>query len=66
MAIGPGKYDYLCTYVRESAQAEAVVVIVFGGNKGPGFSVQATTPTATAQLPKLLRMLADQIESDLG
>src|SRR5205085_1646492 len=41
MAIGPGQYDDLCTRVREESQAQAVVLIVLGGNKGNGFSMQA-------------------------
>ncbi len=44
MTVGPGKYDDLCTYVREQANAEAVILIVLGGNKGSGFSCQAIVP----------------------
>jgi hypothetical protein len=61
MAEGPGKYDELCTYVRETAQAQGVVIIVLGGNKGNGFSCQATA-LITALLPGLLRYIANQIE----
>jgi hypothetical protein len=63
MAIGPGKYDELCTYVMEQAQAYGAVVIVFGGEKGPGFSVQAPL-NVCATLPRILRALADDIEKD--
>lgn len=38
MALGPGKYDDLCTYVREKAKAEGAIVIVYGGERGQGFS----------------------------
>jgi hypothetical protein len=63
--IGPGKYDDLCTYVREQAKAAGVIVIVFEGEKGAGFSVQA--PLAMQlQLPSVLRLIATQIENDLG
>jgi hypothetical protein len=63
MPTGPGKYDYLATYVREEAHAGAVVVIVIDGNDGSGFSVQATTRFVEGGvLVKLLRDLADQIE----
>ncbi len=40
MARGPGKYDDLATYVRQQAEAKAVIIIVLGGKKGSGFSCQ--------------------------
>lgn len=40
MAIGPGKYDDLCTHVRTAANAGGAVVVVFAGDKGTGFSCQ--------------------------
>jgi len=40
MPEGPGKYDDLCTLVRERAGADGAIVIVFGGALGSGFSVQ--------------------------
>ena len=63
MARGPGKYDDLATLVRARAKAEGVIVIVIGGSKGGGFSVQATAQVS-AELPGLLRKLADDIERD--
>lgn len=65
MALGPGKYDHLCTIVRQGTNAEGVIVIVIGGDKGDGFSVQAALGVTQA-LPELLRRLADNIEADLG
>ena len=65
MALGPGKYDDLATLVRDGTNAEGVIVIVIGGSKGGGFSVQATGEV-TAMLPALLRKLADDIERDLA
>jgi len=62
MALGPGKYDDLATAAREAAGARAVIVIVVGGNKGSGFSVQ-TEPGLVLPLPALLRTIADEIES---
>jgi hypothetical protein len=64
MSIGPGKYDMLCTIVRESAKAEAVVVMVFNGNNGSGFSVQGPLEFSTS-LPRALRAMADEIDRDL-
>lgn len=61
MALGPGKYDDLCTEVREKTGAEAVIVLVKNGNKGSGFSMQATLKL-TLGLPTILRSLADEIE----
>lgn len=62
MPIGPGKYDDLCTYVREQAKAEGAIVIVYNGLRGNGFEVQATLPL-TLRLPEMLRTMADQIEA---
>jgi hypothetical protein len=64
MTVGPGKYDELCTYVRETAQAEGAIVIVFGGNRGSGFSCQADLPTTLA-LPDMLDEIARQIRKNV-
>jgi hypothetical protein len=64
MAIGPGKYDHLCTYVREHAHADGVLLIVLGGNLGQGFSCQANEDLSKV-LPVLLRQIANQIEADI-
>jgi enoyl-CoA hydratase/carnithine racemase len=65
MAIGPGKYDDLATLVRERAQADGVVVIVIGGDKGNSFCVQADLET-TLLLPDLLDQLSKQIREDIA
>lgn len=54
---GPGKYDDLCTHVREATGADAVVLIVLNGSKGSGFSVQVIAGTPL-ELPKLLEQVA--------
>ena len=61
MALGPGKYDDLATWVREQAEARGVIVLVLDGKLGSGFSVQATLDV-TVRLPALLRHMADDIE----
>jgi len=61
MAFGPGKYDDLATEVRAKAKAEGVVVIVFNGALGGGFSAQLT-PALTLALPDILRDVANQID----
>lgn len=53
----PGKYDDLCTYVREQTNAVAAVVIIIGGDKGHGFSVQAFADMSP-QLPDMLEDIA--------
>lgn len=62
--IGAGKYDDLCTYVRETAKADAAMVVVLGGDKGPGFSVQAD-PVWLLALPDMLEHMARQIRTDM-
>jgi hypothetical protein len=67
MTFGPGKYDDLCTLVREKAGVDedgAAVVIIIGGNKGPGFCVQATLE-ASMLLPDILESVAKQIRKDI-
>ena len=60
MALGPGKYDDLCTEVREKAKARGAILIVFSGDKGSGFSCQADVDI-TLVLPEILENLAKQI-----
>lgn len=61
---GPGKYDALCTHVRKKANADGAIVIVIGGDRGPGFSVQVDAPTLLV-LPELLEHMAAQIREQM-
>jgi hypothetical protein len=61
--IGPGKYDAICTEVREQTRAAGVLLIVIDGNVGSGFSCQADLIT-TARLPDLLERVAADIRRD--
>jgi hypothetical protein len=63
MAHGPGAYDDFATLIREQTQAEGVMVIVVGGNRGQGFSAQLP-PELMATIPAILRDMAKQIEDD--
>lgn len=63
MAHGPGIYDDEVTALMVSTGARAIILQVFGGNKGDGFSVQAYEDIA-AELPSILRQMADQMEED--
>lgn len=64
MSIGPGKYDDLCTYVREQAKAQGAIILVLGGEQGEGFCCQADL-AVTAALPQILRHIADTMQADL-
>jgi len=64
MATGPGRYDDLCTYVREQAQARGTIVIVIGGNRGEGFECQLDYETML-RVPDLLESMAKQIRDDM-
>jgi hypothetical protein len=66
MALGPGKYDDLATIVRERTAAQGVIVIVLGGSRGSGFSVQVEGADISAKLPAMLRNVADGIEQDVA
>jgi hypothetical protein len=61
MPFGPGKYDDLCTYVREKAEAGGACVMIYEGKEGWGFSMQAPLELLH-ELPGLLRYIASQIE----
>jgi hypothetical protein len=63
MAVGAGKYDDVCTFVRVQTQAAGALVVVLDGAKGDGFSLQGDVATVLA-LPELLEHLARQIRAD--
>lgn len=63
MPVGAGKYDELCTLVREKAEAQAVLIAVIGGNLGSGFSVQAPMDIQLA-MADILEAMAKQIRAD--
>lgn len=65
MPIGPGKYDQLCTMVREATKANAAIVIVLGGINGSGFSAQAGGRDLIEGLPDILESIVRQIREDL-
>lgn len=58
----PGKYDNLCTLVREKSKAKGAIVIIFDGTKGHGFSVQAP-PIILNDLPEILEDIAKTIRN---
>lgn len=62
---GPGKYNDLCTYVREQSDAEMAVVIVVRGNKGNGFDVQTVDTEHLRALPGVLMEMALGIRQEI-
>lgn len=70
MTFGPGKYDDMCTSVRLKTDAKGVILIVFGGNRGPGFSQQWVLEDPLETVDTLmnaaanLRKVADQMQAD--
>jgi hypothetical protein len=66
MATGPGKYDRECTRVREETGAQAVVLIVFAGEHGSGFSVQTTGSLDKNVLADLLEHVAQGVRDEPG
>ena len=66
MPIGPGRFDLLCTYVREKTGAKAAaVVVVLGPEDGGGFSVQCP-PELYRAMSGIFRSVADQIDSEFA
>lgn len=65
MTVGPGRYTEVCTMVRKSTRARAVVLLVLDGNRGQGFEVQTAEPLLLKRLPGLLRTVADALEADV-
>jgi hypothetical protein len=64
MAVGPGVYDHLATLCREISQAEGVILIIWNGNQGQGFSAQFADPILMRNVPTMLRDVAAQIDED--
>jgi hypothetical protein len=65
MAQGPGKYDPECAKIQQDTKAAGVLLIVFCGDRGSGFSVAAELGVLAA-LPQILRDTADSIEKDFA
>jgi hypothetical protein len=61
---GPGKYDPQATVARESCKAAGVMLIVFRGFDGDGFSAQLP-PHLLIAVPAILRHMADDIDAQL-
>jgi hypothetical protein len=67
MALGPGKYDDLCSYVRAQAgiaDSGGVAVIVINGNRGSGFSVQGDL-ARTLAMADILEATVKHMRADM-
>lgn len=61
----PGRYDKECSEARKACGADAVLLIVHNGREGHGFSVESTDLDIVDAIPRVLRMVADQIENGI-
>jgi hypothetical protein len=67
MSIGTGKYDAEAVRALRATHAHGILLIVIGGQKGSGFSVVMTPEVMlAADLPTILRNIADQIDTDIA
>jgi len=64
MPMGAGKYDDATTLVRQLTSAKGVILIVFGGVHGDGFSAQANMETTLA-LPDILERVAKDMRENM-
>jgi hypothetical protein len=70
MATGPGKYDDELTKAREPAGADIGCLILIGGKRGDGFSLQMKVrdnkdgPAAARAFAAIMRDLADSLDRD--
>jgi hypothetical protein len=66
---GPGKYDALCTYISQQTEIDknggAVILVVIGGNRGNGFSVQSSL-SLSRDLPLILEEMALKLRNDMN
>jgi hypothetical protein len=65
MPIGPGKYDDICSKIRQEVNAKGVVLLILGGDKGDGFSCQAEKHLLEC-LRLCLEQSAEAMKQDIG
>jgi len=66
MEVRPSRYDDLCVYGREKADAHLAALIVMNGNDGTGFSLQAASPYFPHDLADVLEDMARKIREQSG
>lgn len=62
--IGKGKYDELCTLVREQSKAPAVFLIVIDDDNSVHYHAQMPPAIYKMLAKDVLRRLADEIEKE--
>ena len=65
MPMEPGIYDAECTQVREATHAVGVLLVVVGGQRGTGFSLQGA-PEVITVMPDVLERTARELRAALG
>lgn len=61
MPNGPGKYDDLCTQVRDAADARVAFVLVIDGDAGSGFALQQIAADKDLECVANLLTVADRL-----
>lgn len=64
MAEGEGKYDDVCTLVREATGGSLVMVLVVNGVRGSGFSIQSASQVGPEVVAGLLESMAKGIRAE--
>lgn len=65
MALGPGKYDAWCTRILNLEDADAVCLVVIGGARGPGASLQISGELLAAGGHELIADALDAVSRDI-
>lgn len=63
--LGPGKYGPEAEQAYKATGADGVLLIVIGGPRGSGFSVQASEGICRV-IPEILRDVADSISKSMA
>jgi hypothetical protein len=61
MPNGPGRYDDLCTQVRDATNAEIAVVLIIRGDSGSGFALQQVASDDDRECVANLLTVADRL-----
>ncbi len=66
--LGPANYDPECARARLATHGRLAVLLVMGGTRGNGVSVQVQRDSSgdLVKLPGILRALADEIDTALA
>lgn len=62
MPAGRGVYGHITDRIIRETDASCVILIVAAGKLGSGFDVALTSPSVAADMPRMLREVADEME----